>query len=235
MCFPPARVVLDSLNLLNEESVVNPPTPIKLLHLVSPRRSPRLTALRDIENENESLKARVSILENQVSTLQFHQNNLWSEYEKLSYTVATLRQQSWMSQPQLTPTTSNVHPVVPTHTVHETSADEKLDCTPATKENLQEVTHCGYTKKQLAEIARGMREQKKASAKLFRLLYTKQEMEGRSLTGRGTAGKQARPALADLHKLEIIYEIMQNEFGAGKEQINIVLRDLLKPSRKIKA
>ncbi|XP_033729822.1 uncharacterized protein LOC117319021 [Pecten maximus] len=122
--FSPARVVLDSLNLLNEESVVNPPTPIKLLHLVSPRRSPRLTALRDIENENESLKARVSILENQVSTLQFHQNNLWSEYEKLSYTVATLRQQSWMSQPQLTPTTSNVHPVVPTHTVHETSADE---------------------------------------------------------------------------------------------------------------
>ena len=47
---------------------------------------------------------------------------------------------------------------------------------------------------------------KKASATLFRLLYTEEETKGRSLKGRkASKSGQARPGLEDLSKLDVIY------------------------------
>ncbi|KAK3104960.1 hypothetical protein FSP39_014114 [Pinctada imbricata] len=63
----------------------------------------------------------------------------------------------------------------------------------------------GRTKEQLRSIRDKFGEFAKASKALLLTMFDKAELEGRSLRGKGPKGENARPAIADEGKLEVLY------------------------------
>ncbi|OPL33328.1 hypothetical protein AM593_07419, partial [Mytilus galloprovincialis] len=113
---------------------------------------------------------------------------------------------------------------------HVSEPEESQVCLAKTKKNM---LYNGLLKSQLEQKIAEVDNYKKASTRLFRLMYTKEECDGRSLTGSISKTGTKRPALEDLDKLDILRSIIRSKWRfVTPNMVNAVLRDLLKPCRQ---
>ncbi|KAH3876389.1 hypothetical protein DPMN_000229 [Dreissena polymorpha] len=113
----------------------------------------------------------------------------------------------------------------PVKTPHVLSSEIKKTTVP---------TYGGFTKSQLIEekAGFGVEDYPKAAKRLFQRIYKEEEWQGHTLTGTKANNKyDGRPAIEDPSRMNIIYEIMQEQYRVTPVQVREKIRDLLKPSK----
>ncbi|KAH3770115.1 hypothetical protein DPMN_171396 [Dreissena polymorpha] len=202
----------------------------------SPRPSPPVTPRRFsprhqyqcCNHQQELFSLRAS-----VTSLEYWCKQMWDDLASVKTELANLKQANICSTPRHTGTQDSSKPVgSPNSTINVLQTTPMSSASASASAASSIGTYRGYTKSQVvAEIAL-CKNYKKATAKVFRMLFNKEEVQGRSLSGqRGNSG-DARPQIEDRQKLSFLQECIMEGFPAcSKDSINIVLRHLLKPSR----
>ncbi|XP_053406967.1 uncharacterized protein LOC123546025 isoform X8 [Mercenaria mercenaria] len=190
----------------------------------SPRRSPRR------HQQPNRLEHEVCELRSSVTNLEFWHKQMWNDVVYLKGAVESLQQQRQLHSetPQHEQKTHlfefAIPPPLRSLALSTASASSSFSG--------REVTFKGFTKDQLKEKMRIYKNFSKGTTVAFRLLFSKEEVEGRSLAGQKGNKGEARQPLEDRAKLSFLEDCLMEAFpGTRREQIREVIRHLLKPSR----
>ncbi|XP_052792472.1 uncharacterized protein LOC128226566 [Mya arenaria] len=205
------------------------------------RRSPRRTHSTPCSESCVSRQEFIQ-LQSQCATVEFWCRQMWSDIQAMK----AERQESFQNQHDFQQNFIHDNLMEDSHmSASEEAQPLTSECskptlstpstptTPTTPTSSISMTgsYAGYSKVQILEEAKRQKNYKKATARVFRLLFTKQEINGRSLFGKKNTSGDVRPALADQSKLAFLEDCIVEVWGIRKEMVRVVLRHLLKPSR----
>lgn len=248
-----SSLLVDSLNLLNED--------LPSQRTYNPADCICDSKITSISNENEQLKRKIEVLEQDNIQLwsavnQIKENITWLYYNKQTCysSPSTFSASTPHYSSPSTFSASATSAFVATPSARDTDRTNDSDCFSSGQNYLDSgmqanentapdtagrISHqdeqqsCSYTKEQLSSMIAHIGDFCKASKLLFRRLYKEEEYIGRTLTGHKANSKAtAKPAIADKSKLQLIYEVIQQKWPfITISLINGKIAEILKPCR----